>query len=708
MVSGLPYGFVFGRAFAPWRLGVKSFCMMAVCMVADRKVWPDARTGAKGQRPPQRRAGAGLASPAGTGVGAAMIVMAQRFRSKLISKRRPHFTVGIQILRKRSNQHQRAMDFSGQWTQQNTCASASFHAIYHLRMADFLKLLGSIFGDKENDERSLEKRLGEIFPCEPGALYRAGDRVGNWYEVIGMLGKGGNGVVYLVLSLSDQQFYALKTFRDEFLASGAAREAFKRELSVWVGLGKHPNILELHKVLEYSGRLFVEMECVFDWNRRISLQDQLKKRNGPLDSNQSLDWAIQFCFGMEHARACGVVCHQDIKPGNILITSKGTLKIADFGLAAGAVMGRRGAGGGSFISGGKEGNFGLSLIQVGGKQLCGTPGYMAPEVYRGELPDQRSDIYSFGIVLSQMANGSSAPPFGGQNCAGVENYLELIYRQQMSGLLPRVNGPLRLVITKCLQAEPSHRYGSFRDLRCDLEKILRERTGRTVQAPVADTQTVFFWNHKGCSLVALGRADEAIACFDKALAIEPRAAHNWYNKGTAFYKLGRYKEAGGCFQQALELDANFAQAWSGMGDCYSSFKTHMEACRCYDKALEINPKDFAVWNNRGVTLVELGRLDEAITNFDKALALDPRNAISWAQKANALLKLRRDREAIGCLDNALAIDPRYYPAWFLKAKTEQALGHLREARQSYRNYVSVTPAHSNDVAFAQQQLRQLG
>ena len=374
-------------------------------------------------------------------------------------------------------------------------------------MEGFQKFFGNVFGGREDAKKpNLKKGLGEIFPCEPGAIYQAGDRIGGGYEVVGMLGKGGGGVVYLVLRLSDQQFYALKTFRDEFLASAATREAFKRELSVRVSLGKHPNILEAYKVFEYSGRLFVEMECVVDQNGRISLRDHLKRSNCPLDTNQSLDWAIQFCFGMEHASALGVRCHQDIKPANILITGKGTVKIADFGLAAGAAMAKhaQGAGGDSFATSGKEGEFGLSLVQVGGRQVCGTPGYIAPEVYRGESADERSDVYSFGLVLAQMANGSPAPPFAGQHCPEIENYLEVIYRQQMSGLLPRVNGPLRSVIGKCLQAEPSQRYGGFRDLRSDLEKILRERTGRTVQAPVTDTESVIFWNHKGCSLVALG------------------------------------------------------------------------------------------------------------------------------------------------------------------------------------------------------------
>src|SRR5208337_2864432 len=150
-----------------------------------------------------------------------------------------------------------------------------------------------------------------------------------------------------------------------------------------------------------------------DSEGRVNLEDHLAKANGPLNKNQVLKWAIQFCVGMEYARAHGIGCHRDIKPGNILITRDGTLKISDFGLATGAEAAWRGMtdGHGSLMMGGRNGMGGFSLMQANGNVRCGTPGYIPPEVYRFEPADVRSDIYSFGLILWQMAAGNRMPPF---------------------------------------------------------------------------------------------------------------------------------------------------------------------------------------------------------------------------------------------------------------------------------------------------------
>jgi tetratricopeptide (TPR) repeat protein len=446
---------------------------------------------------------------------------------------------------------------------------------------------------------------------------------------------------------------------------------------LWVNLEEHPFILAARWVEEVSGRLFVEMDYVApDAHGRVSLADHLARAGGPLDAGQTLTWAAQFCLGMEHAQARGIKCHRDIKPANILITQDGTLKIGDFGLAAAAEVAWRGTGGrgGSLVTRGPEGSFGLSLMQTGGKARCGTPGYMAPEVYRGEGAHIRSDIYSFGLVLWQMATGSPVPPFVAPYRRDLEDYLRQIYEQQMTGRVPRVDGFLGPVIERCLRPKPAERYGSFRELRGALEPVLERETGKRLEVPQVGEKTAAFWINKGGSLAALGRREEAISCYDQALAIDPQFAGAWYNKGVSLVNLGRHEEAIGC----------------------------------YDQALAIDPQDAAAWYNKGNALTDLDRHEEAISCFDQALAIDPGYAKAWYNKGNALYNLGRREEAIRCYDQVLAIDPRDAGAWNSKALSKDALGRRREAALSYRKFIELAPPQdAKFVTRARQRLVEL-
>jgi len=171
----------------------------------------------------------------------------------------------------------------------------------------------------------------------PQAAYKKGDVIGGNYEVHSLLGRGGYGEVYLVYSRQLREPFALKTFRQEFLADAAVKEDFKREALLWVNLESHPFILEARRVEEFYGRLFVAMDYIAPDDRgRVSLAQHLACARGPLETDQALLWASMFCYGMEHANQRGVKCHRDIKPANILIRQDGTLLISDFGLAAAA------------------------------------------------------------------------------------------------------------------------------------------------------------------------------------------------------------------------------------------------------------------------------------------------------------------------------------------------------------------------------------
>ncbi len=528
-------------------------------------------------------------------------------------------------------------------------------------------------------------------PAQPGLAqgepYKKGDRIDK-FEVHSLIGRGGFGLVYLVYDRQSREGYALKTFRDEFLADPAVREAFKREALLWVTLDEHPFILVARWVVEVSGRLFVQMDYVApDKHGRVSLDDHFRQASGPLDVDQSLRWAIQFCLGMEHANSHGIRCHRDIKPSNVLIAQDGTLKIADFGVAAAAEMVWRPptGKGGSLISAGADAQFGLSLFQTEGKNLCGTPGYMAPEVYCGEGAGVRSDIYSFGLVLWQMATGSPTHPFHvavphrGNDEQYLHDYMEAVHQKQMAGKVPWVDGPLRPIIEGCLAAESSRRYSDFGQLRKDLEVLYRQRTGRAVEVPLVGEKTVAFWSNKGASLGPLGRHQEAIACYDKALEIDPRHANAWANKGNCLHSIGRYQEAIACLNEALEINPRFAGAWSNKGNSLNSLGRHQEAIACCDKALEIDPRLAGAWGNKGISLRSIGRLQEAIACHDKALEIDPRDAKAWANKGGSLDSLGRHQEAIACYDKALEIDPRFAGAWSNKGNSLNSLGRYQEA-----------------------------
>lgn len=527
-------------------------------------------------------------------------------------------------------------------------------------------------------------------------LYKKGDVIGGTYEVLGTLGKGGFAVVYLV-SQQGRVPRALKTFRDELLADAGTREAFHEEALLWVNLEEHAFILAADCVREFSGRLFVEMDYVApDAEGRVNLQDHLSCGR-PFNFERTVEWAIQFCLGMEHANARGVRCHRDIKPANILI-SQDAVKISDFGLAAAAEKAWKTdtKHSGSLVTGGPVDGFGFSILRTDGKTCCGTPGYMPPEVYRGEAADVRSDIYSFGLVLWQMATSSTSPPFMGEFRGDIEAYMRETYEQQMAGRVPSVIDPLRTVVECCLSPVPLKRYGSFGEVRNALEPIFGKLTGRAVTTPTAGEQTSAFWNNKGISIAALGRREEAIGCYDKALAFSPKETKIWSNKGTALIELGRCEDAIVCFDKALAIDPRLAGVWSNKAMCLASLGRNEEAISCYDKDLSIDPQHAGTWNNKANSLNDLGRSNDAIVCFDNALAIDRRYAEAWNGKGLTLVALGRYQEAIGCFEKALTVNPRYRIALSNKADALVELKRCEDAIVCYDSALAIDPQNAAD------------
>lgn len=557
----------------------------------------------------------------------------------------------------------------------------------------------SIFGNGQSPQRDGQpaKPAEQHEPhLRANGPYKEGDVIGGTYEILQLLGKGGFGLVYLAKNHAAKHsttslFCALKTFRDEFEADANARDAFKREAQLWVQLERHPFILEAQWVEELSRRLFVVMDYVApDKEGRVNLGDHLK-RGQPIAPERMVEWAIQFCLGMEHANAHGIKCHRDIKPANILVFEN-VVKIADFGLAAVEVAWKGPLGPDiSLVARDREDSLQISIMRTEGGMRCGTPGYMAPEVYRRERADVRSDIYSFGLVLWQMATGSVHPPFIVTYRGDMEAFLREIYHRQMAGRVPPASSLLDVVIDRCLDPVPSKRYSNFGELRGKLEPIFQNLTGRAFAMPTIDKQTASFWNNKGGSLHHLGRYEEAISCLDKALAIDPHYALAWRNKGCSLVEIGQREDAVICYDMALKIDPQFSAAWSDKGAALGELRRFEAALVCFDKALALDPDLARTWRQKGETLNCLGRHVEAIACHNKALTIDPQYAFAWNGKGAALYSMNRFKEAVDCCDKALSVDSQNCSFWRNKGNALFGLGQYEKAIECFKTALAINP-----------------
>jgi tetratricopeptide (TPR) repeat protein len=521
--------------------------------------------------------------------------------------------------------------------------------------------------------------------------YKVGDFVGESLQIQALLGEGGFGVVYRALSFTTKTTYALKTIRDELLRDDAARAMFRKEAQIWIDLERHPHLVQLHFIEEVAGRLFLAMEYVApDGDGLMSLEGHLKRR--PPDLARSLRWAIELCHGMEYAYGRGVRCHRDIKPANILIASDGKVKVSDFGIAGLAL-----APGEASVTPITSGPGELADLErtVAGSAF-GTPTHMPPEQFSDAAScDERSDIYSFGVVLFQLATGGRLPfypppiPRAPDTGARLWRAMRKLHSEASP---PAVDSPLAPIFGRCLAKGRDKRYADFGELRADLERLLLDRTGGVAQAP--ETEQLKGWElaNKGNSLGSLGRWDEALACFDEALRLgDGRAAAIHNNRGNALRHLGRRDEALEAFERAIALETGFADPWVNKGLAYTESERWEDAVRSFKRALELDPVSTGAWVSLGYVAGQLGRHDEELQCYDKALEFDPHLADAWFNKGNSLQRLGRHAEALPCLDQCLACAPGYQKAWVTKGIVLSESGRAQEALPCFDEALKLTP-----------------
>ena len=295
-----------------------------------------------------------------------------------------------------------------------------------------------------------------------------GTRLGT-YEIVGPLGVGGMGEVYRARDPRLKRDIAIKVLPADVSSSADRLARFEREATTVAGLN-HPNIVVLHSIEEHGGTRFLTMELVEGRSLAALVTP------GGLPLAQVLDFAIPLADALVAAHEKGVV-HRDLKPANVMVTREGRVKVLDFGLAKLTRMD-------SDLDATQAATLAAPISDAG--QVVGTVPYMAPEQLRGETVDARSDLFSLGAVIYELASGKR--PFAGQSHADISSAILRDTPPSLASLRTDLPGELAHIVDRCLEKHPRERIQTALDVLNELRSVRRrlERGVSPASGPASD------------------------------------------------------------------------------------------------------------------------------------------------------------------------------------------------------------------------------
>lgn len=501
-----------------------------------------------------------------------------------------------------------------------------------------------------------------IVPPAPGLA--SGKIVSGKYRILDEAGRGGMGEVYRAEDTQLHRTVAVKFLSPRLLGDSDSQARFLREARMASALD-HPHISVIHEIGEDDGRPYIAMEYI----RGNSIKDIL--RSGPMAPGEIVRIGIQIADALRYAHEQGII-HRDLKAANVMLTPDGRAKILDFGLAK-RLEGRESAEDGATLDG---------ITEAG--VFMGTMFYTAPEIFRGEPADARSDIWSLGVMLYEMA--AAKPPFDGQT--GFE-LTSSILRDAPPILPEQVPEPLQSVVRRCLEKDPAKRYQSAGEVLADLQAIASIEAKKD-QAPAVRSRRrrrIIIGAGLALAAVLIGwgilrprRADDraAKAGGGGAPISKPNQpssrpeANEYYEKAMMFlghqFDLPRARKM---LERALEIDPSFAEAraWHGFAflleidggysnDSDFLYKAEGELRR----ALQDDPNTIRAHTSLAALYFYQNRKEPAREEIDKALKLSPQDLDAQNWQANVFF-MNGDLPAAKALyRKALEQDPLFFPA----------------------------------------------